>query len=147
MTYSSSAPPGWYPDPQAGGAPGAERYWDGAQWTQMVRNTAFPTPLGAPPGIPLGYGYGTMPVATKTNTCAILSLVFSCLGVVTYGVASIAGVVLGHVARAQINRSGGRESGSGLALAGLIVGYVMIVLVAVIVVAVIAAFNSEGWQS
>ena len=25
-----SAPPGWYPDPQTG----AQRYWDGTQWTQ-----------------------------------------------------------------------------------------------------------------
>jgi hypothetical protein len=33
---SSSPSPGWYPDPNAGGA-NLMRYWDGAAWTEQVR--------------------------------------------------------------------------------------------------------------
>jgi Protein of unknown function (DUF2510) len=32
---SASPPPGWYPDPNAGGA-NLMRYWDGAAWTDRV---------------------------------------------------------------------------------------------------------------
>lgn len=32
---SSTPPPGWYPDPNAGGA-NLMRYWDGAAWTDQV---------------------------------------------------------------------------------------------------------------
>lgn len=39
---SSSAPPGWYPDPQ--GLPGVQRYWDGAAWTQHTHTG----PIGIP---------------------------------------------------------------------------------------------------
>jgi Domain of unknown function (DUF4190) len=54
-----------------------------------------------------------------TNTLAILSLVFAF-------VVPIAGIVLGHIARSQIRRTG--EDGDGLALAGLIVSYIGIAL-------------------
>lgn len=61
----------------------------------------------------------------STNTLAVLSLVFAFLF-------SIAGVILGHAALAQINRTG--EEGRGLAIAGLVVGYVNIALSLVAIV-------------
>lgn len=61
----------------------------------------------------------------STNTLAVLSLVFAFLF-------SIAGVILGHAALAQINRTG--EEGRGLAIAGLVVGYVNIALSLVVIV-------------
>lgn len=57
------------------------------------------------------------PVAAKTNTLAIISLVTSIL----WGTALV-GVITGHIALSQIKRTG--ESGRGLALAGVIIGYV-----------------------
>jgi len=114
-----------------------ERYWDGSQWTQIVRNATVAA-THAP--TPIGYGFGA-PVAAKTNTSAILSLVFSCIGLLTCGLASIAGVVLGHVARSQI-RSRAGEDGSGLALAGLIIGYLTIAAVVAYVVLVVAWLSS-----
>ncbi len=114
---AQSAAPGWYPDPQQ---PAQMRYWDGEVWTASVA-----PPMG-------GVGYGGYAPAPATNGLAIASLVCSLVGFVACGVPAIVGVVFGHVARRQIRRSGGRQTGEGLALAGLIVGY--------IVIAVIAAF-------
>jgi hypothetical protein len=44
-------------------------------------------------------------------------LVYAC------GLGSLAAVVLGHLARGEIRRSGGRIGGTGLATAGLVLGY------------------------
>lgn len=149
MTYSSSAPPGWYPDPHATGVPGAERYWDGTQWTQMVRNAAVaPAYAPSPPGVPIGYGYGYgAPAVTKTNTNAIVSLVLSCVGLFTCGLASIPGVIFGHIARSQIRERHGREDGNGLAIAGLIIGYLTIIGVIVyflFIAAIIWSWDDAG---
>lgn len=75
----------------------------------------------ASPGAPRQVGY-TMdgqplygqPAVPGTNLFAILALV---LGVFT----GLLGIVFGHLARAQIRRTG--ESGDGLAIAGLVIGY------------------------
>lgn len=40
-------PPGWYPDP--GGAPGVQRYWDGATWTQHTHSGPIGVPTPASP--------------------------------------------------------------------------------------------------
>lgn len=55
---------------------------------------------------------------------AILSLVFAFLFFPL-------GIVFGHVARHQIQRSG--EDGDGLAIAGLVIGYVQLVIAAMII--------------
>lgn len=89
------------------------------------------------------YGYGYPPPAPKPQTNAILALVLSCVGFVTCGLASIAGVVFGHIALGRIKR--GEEDGRGLALAGVIIGYVVIagwlLYFTIIVIAIIAAAN------
>jgi len=59
--------------------------------------------------------YYAYPPPRGTNTMAILALVFAF-------VFSPAAIVLGHIARKQIQQTG--EEGDGLALAGLIIGYV-----------------------
>ncbi|MFM9367789.1 DUF2510 domain-containing protein [Streptomyces sp. Da 82-17] len=43
---SMTTPPGWYPDPAA---PGIERWWDGAAWTEHARAAG---PQGAAPPVP-----------------------------------------------------------------------------------------------
>jgi uncharacterized protein DUF4190 len=67
---------------------------------------------------PSVYSYGT-----RTNSLAVASLV---LGIASWCacpiVGGLAAVILGHVARGQIRRTG--EGGGGLAIAGLILGYV-----------------------
>lgn len=61
-------------------------------------------------------------VQTKTNGFAIAALV---LGIVwVYWVGSILALVFGYVAKSQIERSGGRESGLGMATAGIVLGWI-----------------------
>jgi hypothetical protein len=82
---------------------------------------------------------GSYAVARPTNTLAIVSLV---AGIASYVVlpiiGAIAAIVLGHMARGQIRRTG--EGGSGFALAGLILGYVHLVIavIAIVVVVIVA---------
>jgi hypothetical protein len=65
-------------------------------------------------GYPPPY-YGYPPPPRGTNTMAILALVFAF-------VFAPAAIVLGHIARKQIQQTG--EDGDGMALAGMIIGYV-----------------------
>jgi hypothetical protein len=58
----------------------------------------------------------------KTNALAVASLALSLfwLG----GLGSIGAVVLGHIAKREIARSQGRETGANLATAGMVIGYI-----------------------
>jgi hypothetical protein len=93
--------------------------------------TAVQQPPAYPPQQP-----GSYAAVRPTNTLAIVSLV---LGIASYVflplVGAIAAIVLGHMARGQIKRTG--EGGSGFALAGLVLGYVHIVLVIIAIVVVV----------
>ena len=82
------------------------------------------------------------PVA-KVNGLAIASLACG-LGQFVFGpVATIPAIVLGHVARHQIKRTG--EQGAGLALAGLILGWAAVILaIVLIVVGVVIAAGMHG---
>ncbi len=71
----------------------------------------------------------------KTNTLAILALVFGVMG-------GIAAIPLGHIAITQINRTG--ENGRGLAIAGLVLGYAwtgLILIYVVLIAAIIAQYS------
>jgi hypothetical protein len=78
--------------------------------------------------------------AVQNSGLAIASLVCGILGWVGLLpiVGAIAAIITGHMARAQINRSGGQISGRGLALAGLILGYAQMAFVLLAICAIIA---------
>lgn len=89
--------------------------------------TRYPTPPpptagGAPPQYPPPPQYPVMAVpvgyvpAARTNSMAIAALVSSL-------VVAPLGIVFGHIALSQINRTG--EDGRGLAIAGLVIGYIL----------------------
>lgn len=64
-------------------------------------------------------------LAPPANGLAIASLVlgivaFCCAGLL----ASIPAIICGHMAVGRIKKSGGRDTGGGLAVAGLILGYI-----------------------
>ena len=81
-----------------------------------------PPPAGPPPGAPMPAGAGQ-----QTNQMAIWSLVASCVGLLCT-VGSIVGIVLGFMAKKQIQESGGTQGGDGLATAGIIIGIATLVL-------------------
>jgi len=100
---------------------------------------------GAPPPAP---GYGYPPTApgygyvggTKTNGLAIASMVCSFFFWI-YGIPALVAIVLGFVARDQIKKSNGTQTGRGMALTGIIVGIVGIVLGIVLIIVVVAAVH------
>lgn len=69
--------------------------------------------------------HSPLPRTSRTNSLAIAALV---CGIIQFVVppALIATIVLGHVARRQIRRTG--EAGYGLATAGLVLGYIYLTL-------------------
>ncbi|MET9327025.1 DUF4190 domain-containing protein [Tsukamurella sp. NPDC003166] len=78
---------------------------------------------------------GVTALAGQTNSLAIAALVLAF-------VFSPAGIIMGHIARGQIRRSG--EAGDGMALAALIIGYVSLAISIAVIIAAIAAVGSAG---
>ncbi len=64
----------------------------------------------------------------KTSGLAITSLVLGVLGLVSCGITSLVGLVLGIVALVKINKSQGRLSGGGLAIAGIVVSGILLLI-------------------
>jgi hypothetical protein len=96
-----------------------------------------------PPQVPATF-YSVPPRPPGTNGNAVAALVCGVVGTMT-GVTAIPAIVLGHVARRQIRRSG--QEGDGMALAGLVLGYVVAIgglLLIALVVAVAASSSSSA---
>ena len=89
-----------------------------AELDRLVADVSPPPPPA--PAMPAPY-HSPQVVYPTTNGLAVASLVAGFLWLGWFG--SILAVVFGHIALGQINRSGGRETGSGLAIAGLVLGY------------------------
>jgi hypothetical protein len=104
---------------------------------------SYPPPPPPPPGEG-GYGY----VAPRTNSKAIWALVLGILSLVCCsffaGVfAGIPAIILGNMARTEIDASGGIQSGRGMAVAGVVLGIIALALSVVwaIIVAVTGVFR------
>ena len=113
------------PDPYAGG---------GYQQPPAYQPPLAPDPYGYP------VQYGASGVAGQRNNglavasmiCGIAGLVLMC-GMIGF-LPAAAGVILGFVARSQINQSGGVAGGSGMALAGIITGGIAVGLSILVIV-------------
>ncbi|HET7356258.1 MAG TPA: DUF4190 domain-containing protein [Nocardioidaceae bacterium] len=85
---------------------------------------SYPPPPPPPPGAG-GYGY----VAQQTNKKAVWALVLGILSIVPCSIfAGIPAIILGSMARSEIDASGGLQSGRGMAVSGLVLGIVGVVL-------------------
>jgi hypothetical protein len=121
-------PPGWYPDPERPG----QRYWDGDEWTEHW----------TPPAPPYA-GYAPVQAQTKSNGFAIASMVLGILWI--YWIGSILALVFGYVAKNQIDRSSGRQSGRGMAIAGIVLGWIGIGILLLVIVLVAIDVSSEPY--
>ena len=85
----------------------------------------------------------TMVTSARTNGLAIASLACGLAQFAFGPLATIPAIVLGHMARSQIKRTG--EQGAGLALAGLVLGWGAVILgIVVIVVGLALAAGTHG---
>ena len=113
-------------------------------FSQQAPPQYAPPPPGygpAPQGYGYGYGYGQ---PQTTNALAIVSL---CLGISGFmcGITWIAALITGYIAKGNIDSSGGREGGRGLAIAGIVLGWVGVALMVgfIVLVIVVSAFSEE----
>ncbi len=80
----------------------------------------------------------------KTNTMALLSLIFGILGIITFIVLigylfAILAIIFGILGLSQIKSSG--ESGSGMAIAGIICGAIPILILIFVIILFAALFS------
>ena len=84
---------------------------------------------GGGPGL---YGTGRYGTAQKQlNSLAVAALACGVAQPFTVGLSTIPAIVLGHVARGQIRRTG--QDGAGLALTGLLLGWAGMALIVILI--------------
>jgi Domain of unknown function (DUF4190) len=76
----------------------------------------------------------------QTSNKAVASMI--CGVILCFVPSSIAAVILGHLALADIKRSAGRMAGQGMAVAGLVMGYIGIVFTAIFAVAILLTMRN-----
>ena len=136
---TSNPAPGWYADPEQYGA---QRYWDGAAWSDQRRAAqmvavAAPAPTAAPDA-----GNG---LAIAGLVCGIVGVVFGLIPW-TFWLAWVLGVlaiVFGAIGRRRADRepAAGKRS---MATAGLILGIVSIALGVVGLIILVTFINDVG---
>jgi hypothetical protein len=77
-----------------------------------------PPPMPVPPPVQVVH----VPSPPRTNGLAVASMIVGIVWI--WGVGSIVALVLGYSAKAQIDRSGGAETGRGMAIAGIVLGWI-----------------------
>jgi hypothetical protein len=89
-----------------------------------------------PPSFTAYTPHGAPVVQATTNGLAIASLVLGILWM--WWIGSILALVFGYVAKNQIDRSAGRQTGRGLAIAGIVLGWIGVAALALFFVVVMA---------
>ncbi|MEV7692085.1 DUF4190 domain-containing protein [Microbacterium sp. NPDC089189] len=137
------APPAAPPAAPAYGAPAYDAPAP-ADAPPYAQPGAYPPPVyGTPGAYPQAQAYGSgaytpYPTGPKTNSLAIVSLIFSIVGIIFIlpFIGSVVAVITGHISLKQIKTRS--EGGRGLALAGTIIGWVGVVLALIGIVSIIA---------
>ena len=109
---------------------------------------APPSPYGPAPAPYGGYGspYGGWAPPARTNGMAIASLVVGILWL--YWLGSILALVFGYIAKGQIDRSHGTQTGRGMAIAGIVLGWVGVgFLVLFILLAIVGSASDPSPNS
>lgn len=80
-------------------------------------------------------------VQSKTNGFAVAALVLGILWL--YWIGSILALVFGYVAKSQIDKSGGHETGKGMAIAGIVLGWVGVgILLLILLLVLVGSIGS-----
>jgi hypothetical protein len=80
----------------------------------------------------------------RWNAFAIAALVLGIIWI--YWIGSILALVFGYIAKSQIEESGGREQGMGLAIAGIVLGWVGVaILVLIVLLFLLGAITLSVW--
>ena len=78
----------------------------------------------------------------RTSSLAIISLVSGLLGwTLVPWLGSIAAIITGHMARAEIKREPDTVEGDGLAITGLVLGYAMVAISLLVVLMIMLFFG------
>lgn len=116
-------------------------------WTRYASLEPGNVPVGTQAGGAVGgaTGIAGAEVAQRTNGLAIASLV---LGIVwVWWIGSVLALVFGYIAKGQIERSGGREGGRGLAIAGIVLGWVGVAFLALMLIGLAVSGGSGDFSS
>ncbi len=98
---------------------------------------------GPAPGVPAAPAPPAPPyMQQETDGKAVASLVLGLLSFLLSFLTGIPAIILGHMSRGEIRRSGGRLKGDGMAVAGLVLGYISVAFIPVaLIIAAIAIPN------
>jgi Domain of unknown function (DUF4190)/Domain of unknown function (DUF1707) len=99
-----------------------------ARWCHQLETLTLDVTPPAPPTPAVRPAF--VQPARRTNGLAIASVVSAVFWMWWLG--SIAAVVMGHIALRQINNSGGRQTGRGIAITGLALGYLGLLTLALV---------------
>jgi hypothetical protein len=134
--FSAPPPP---PPPPPGPPQGPGQGPPPPGWWQASDGRWYP-PQAAPGGYQQPHG-----VATKTNGLAIASLAFGIFWL--YWVGSLLAIILGAIALKQIDSSGGRQTGKGMAIGGLVLGVLAIIglILLVLAIAIFSDSSTSGY--
>jgi threonine/homoserine/homoserine lactone efflux protein len=94
--------------------------------------------LGFPARVPRQY-VPDRPVPSRTNRLAVAALVCALAQPACWFLSGIPAIVLGHMARRQVRRTG--RGGARMALAGLILGYIGTAAVPLVSIALFIAYS------
>lgn len=94
------------------------------------------------PQYPGGHPQPVYVIQGKTNGLAVASLVLGILWLWWLG--SVLALIFGYVGKNQIDRSGGQESGRGMAIAGIVLGWIGIGTLVLFIVLFAAGASQSG---
>ncbi|MHB8262881.1 MAG: DUF4190 domain-containing protein [Acidimicrobiales bacterium] len=125
---------------------GAQPYGPPPGGQPSYANAYGPQPYGPQPyGAAQGGYYAPYPQARPTSGLAIASFICSVGGAlifIIWPLTAIAGIVLGFMAKSEIDKSGGAYGGRGLAVAGIIVGIAVVAITVIVLVLIFVAVSS-----
>jgi len=127
--------------PSAPAGPPGPGWWLASDGRYYPPEQAPGTQVPPPPSFTAYSPYGAPVVQASTNGLAIASLVLGILWL--YWIGSILALVFGYVAKGQIDRSAGRQTGRGLAIAGIVLGWIGVAMAIIAVVFAIALANGS----